>query len=75
MTAAKKARPSEDRDDRASIGQRNVQAHALSEQGKTVLRTRRKRKELAKFFANLKPCLIGMKPEGRALLGTEAGRA
>jgi len=40
------------------------QVHAADAQGKTVLRKQLRRSEMAKFFANLKPCLIGMEACG-----------
>ena len=36
------------------------QIHAVDEHGKAVLRKQSRRSEMAKFFANLEPCLIGM---------------
>lgn len=36
------------------------QVHGVDERGKTVLRKQLKRKDVASFFANLQPCLIGM---------------
>lgn len=42
------------------------QVHAADAQGKTVLRKQLRRSEMAKFFANLKPCLIGMEACGGA---------
>ena len=38
--------------------------HGVDERGHAVLRKQLKRKELAKFFVNLKPCLIGMEAWG-----------
>ena len=34
--------------------------HGVDERGKVMLRKQLKRAEVAKFFANLPPCLIGM---------------
>ncbi|CAE6690391.1 IS110 family transposase [Candidatus Nitrotoga fabula] len=42
------------------------QVHAADAQGKTVLRKQLRWSEMAKFFANLKPCLIGMEACGGA---------
>lgn len=42
------------------------QVHGVDEQGKAVLRRQLKRKDMAKFFANLEPCLIGMEACGSA---------
>lgn len=42
------------------------QIHAVDEHGKTVLRKQLKRDQLAVFFANLPPCLIGMEACGGA---------
>lgn len=36
------------------------QIHAVNESGKTVLRKQLKRQQLLEFFANLKPCLVGL---------------
>src|SRR6266705_30702 len=36
------------------------QIHGVDKRGKTVLRKQLKRSEMAMFFANLPPCLIGM---------------
>jgi len=36
------------------------QVHGVDAHGKTVLRKQLRRSEMAKFFANLEPCLIGM---------------
>ena len=40
------------------------QIHAVDEHGKAVLRKQLRRSEMAKFFANLEPCLIGMEACG-----------
>jgi len=40
--------------------------HGVDERGKAVLRKQLKRAEVAKFFANLAPCLIGMEACGSA---------
>jgi transposase len=42
------------------------QVHGVDERGKAVLRTQLKRKDVASFFANLEPCLIGMEACGSA---------
>jgi len=36
------------------------QVHGVDERGKIVLRKQVKRAQMAEFFANLPPCLIGM---------------
>ncbi len=40
------------------------QVHGVDEHGKAVLRKQVKRKDMASFFANLPPCLIGMEACG-----------
>ncbi len=40
--------------------------HGVDQRGKVVLRKQLKRAEMAKFFANLEPCLIGMEACGSA---------
>ena len=40
--------------------------HGVDERGKAVLRKQLKRSEMAKYFANLEPCLIGMEACGSA---------
>jgi len=40
------------------------QIHGVDSQGKTVLRKQLRRNEMAKFFANLDPCLVGMEACG-----------
>jgi transposase len=42
------------------------QVHGVDERGKPVLRKQLKRKDMARFFANLQPCLIGMEACGSA---------
>ena len=42
------------------------QVHGVDERGKTVLRKPLKRNQVAPFFANLTPCLIGMEACGSA---------
>ena len=42
------------------------QIHGVDKCGKVVLRTQLKRKDMAKYFANLDPCLIGMEACGSA---------
>ena len=39
--------------------------HGVDERGHAVLRKQLKRSEMAKFFVNLEPCLIGMEACGR----------
>lgn len=42
------------------------QIHGVDERGKAVVRKQLKRKDMAKYFANLEPCLIGMEACGGA---------
>ncbi|RFC31337.1 MAG: hypothetical protein DID91_2727704291 [Candidatus Nitrotoga sp. MKT] len=42
------------------------QVHGVDRCGKAVLRKQLKRKDMAKFFANIEPCLIGMEAYGSA---------
>ena len=42
------------------------QIHAVNEHGKTVLKKQLKRDQVAEFFVNLPPCLIGMEACGSA---------
>lgn len=42
------------------------QIHGVDERGKAVLRKQLKRSEMAKYFAKLEPCLIGMEACGSA---------
>lgn len=42
------------------------QIHGVDERGKVQLRRQLKRKEMANYFANLEPCLIGMEACGSA---------
>jgi transposase len=42
------------------------QVHGVDERGKVLLRKQLKRKDVAGFFANLEPCLIGMEACGSA---------
>jgi transposase len=42
------------------------QIHAVNEHGKTVLKKQLKRDQVAAFFVNLPPCLIGMEACGSA---------
>ncbi|MCK7499152.1 MAG: hypothetical protein MZW92_58240 [Comamonadaceae bacterium] len=37
-----------------------IQVHGVDERGKAVLKKQLKRDQVAAFFANLPPCLIGM---------------
>ena len=43
-----------------------LQVHGVDGRGKTVLRKQLKRDQVAAFFANLPPCLIGMEACGSA---------
>jgi transposase len=43
-----------------------IQVHGVNEGGKAVLKKRIKRDQVASFFANLSPCLIGMEACGSA---------
>ncbi len=42
------------------------QIHGIDERGKVVVRKQLKRAEMATYFANLEPCLIGMEACGSA---------
>jgi len=42
------------------------QIHGVDAQGKTVLRKQLRRSEMAKYFANLEPCLVGIEACGSA---------
>ena len=42
------------------------QIHGVNAHGKAVLRKQLRRIEMAKFFANLDPCLVGMEACGSA---------
>lgn len=42
------------------------QIHGIDEQGRVVLRKQVKRADMAEFFANMEPCLIGMEACGSA---------
>ena len=42
------------------------QVHGVDAHGKTVLKKQLKRDQMATFFANLPPCLIGMEACGSA---------
>ena len=42
------------------LAKESFQIHAVDERGKAILKKKLKRKEMMQFFANLKPCLIGM---------------
>jgi len=46
------------------IAKQVFQVHGVNEQGKIVLQKRLKRREMAEFFANLPPCLVGMEACG-----------
>lgn len=43
-----------------------IQVHGVDERGKVVVRKQLKRKDVAKYFANLEACLIGMEACGSA---------
>lgn len=46
---------------------RNVfQVHGIDEHGKAILKKRLRRDQMAAFFVNLPPCLIGMEACGSA---------
>ena len=42
------------------------QAHGVDERGKTAVKKQLKRSQVAEFFVNLPPCLIGMEACGSA---------
>ena len=42
------------------------QVHGVDERGKVVLRKQLRREQMARFFAKLPPCLIGMEACGSA---------
>lgn len=42
------------------------QIHGIDEHGKTVMKKQSKRDQMAAFFVNLPPCLIGMEACGGA---------
>jgi transposase len=42
------------------------QIHGVDERGKTALKKQLKRDQMAEFFVNLPPCLIGMEACGSA---------
>ncbi len=46
------------------IAKQVFQVHGVDERGKVVLQKRLKRREMAEFFANLPPCLVGMEACG-----------
>ncbi len=46
------------------IAKQVFQVHGVDERGKIVLQKRLKRREMAEFFANLPPCLIGLEACG-----------
>jgi len=48
------------------IAKQVFQVHGVDERGKVVLQKRLKRREMAEFFANLPPCLIGLEACGTA---------
>jgi len=50
----------EDYDNWAGSGKNVFQVHGVDEQGKAVLRKKLRRDQVAAFFANLPPCLVGM---------------
>ena len=48
------------------LAKNTFQIHGVDERGKVVLRKQLKRADVAKFFANLPPCLIGIEACGSA---------
>ena len=42
------------------------QVHGIDQQGKVMLKKQLKRAQMARFFANLPPCLIGVEARGSA---------
>ena len=46
------------------LAKEGFQIHGVGIHGKTVLRKQLCRSEMAKYFANLEPCLIGMEACG-----------
>jgi transposase len=50
-----------------------IQVHGVDERGKAVLNKQLKRDQVALFFANLPPCLIGMEACGSAAVGMKMG--
>lgn len=48
------------------LAQNVYQIHGVDEQGKTALKKQIRRDQMATFFANLSPCLIGMEACGGA---------
>ena len=45
------------------------QVHGVDERGKAVLKKQLKREQMAAFFANLAPCLIGMEAAAAHIFG------
>ena len=43
-----------------------LQIHGVDEQGKAVVKKQLKRSQVAEYFANLPPCLVGMEACGGA---------
>ena len=43
------------------------QIHGVNEHGKAAVRKQLKRADMAKYFSNLEPCLIGMEACGSAV--------
>jgi len=48
------------------IAKQIFQAHGVDRTGKVVLRKRLRRSEVSSFFAEVKPCLIGLEASGGA---------
>jgi transposase len=48
------------------IAEQVFQVHGVDQQGKVVLRRRLRRQQVAPFFANLSPCLVGLEACGGA---------
>jgi hypothetical protein len=46
-----------------------IQVHAVDADGATVIRKRLRRAEVLSFLAGLEPCLIGMEPARRRIIG------
>jgi transposase len=43
-----------------TVGQAGVSGHAADWEGRAVLRKRLRRDQVAEFFANLSPCIVGL---------------
>jgi transposase len=48
------------------IAKQVFQVHGVDQQGKVVLRRRLRREQVARFFANLTPCVVGLEACGGA---------